>query len=106
MDYLAQIMASHIQGILETFVIVTYALKSPIKPLFIENGSSTYGYKFISNYYAKWRTKYGIILIPYFSISLNINPIDKCWRCMKQALHRRCKQPTTKTEIEAAIIKK
>jgi hypothetical protein len=32
-----------------------------------------------------------------------MNPIEKCWRRIKQALHRRKKQPTTIAEMESAV---
>jgi hypothetical protein len=32
-----------------------------------------------------------------------MNPIEKCWRRIKQALHRRKKQPTTVAEMEAVV---
>jgi hypothetical protein len=32
-----------------------------------------------------------------------MNPIEKCWRRIKQALHRQKRQPTTEAEIEAAV---
>ena len=41
--------------------------------------------------------------MPHPSTSLNINPIEKCWRYIKQKLHRRRKQPTTVAEIEVAV---
>lgn len=33
-----------------------------------------------------------------------MNPIEKCWRRIKQALHRRLRQPTTVAEIEAIVL--
>lgn len=32
-----------------------------------------------------------------------MNPIEKCWRRIKQVLHRRKHQSTTKTEMQAAV---
>jgi transposase len=32
----------------------------------------------------------------------DINPIEKYWRRIRQALHRQKKQPTTEAEMEAA----
>jgi transposase len=43
--------------------------------------------------------------MPHPSTSPDINPIKKCWRWIKQALHRRKHQPTTVQEIEAAVTK-
>ena len=42
--------------------------------------------------------------MPHPSTSPDMNPIEKCWRRMKQALHRRKNQPTTEAEMEAAIL--
>jgi hypothetical protein len=33
-----------------------------------------------------------------------MNPIEKCWRRIKQALHRRRRQPTTEAEMEAMVL--
>jgi hypothetical protein len=38
--------------------------------------------------------------------SPDINPIEKYWRRMKQALHRRKRQPITEAEMEAIILEK
>ena len=43
--------------------------------------------------------------MPYLFTSPDINPIEKCWRYIKQALYRRRKQPATVAEIEAAVTK-
>jgi len=32
-----------------------------------------------------------------------MNPIEKCWRRIKQALHRYRKQPNTEAEMEAIV---
>ena len=32
-----------------------------------------------------------------------MNPIEKCWRRIKQALYRRKHQPTTEAQIEQAV---
>jgi hypothetical protein len=37
-------------------------------------------------------------------MSPNINPIEKCWRRIKQALHRRQKQPTTVAKMQQMVI--
>jgi transposase len=44
--------------------------------------------------------------MPYPSISPDINPIEKCWRRIKQALYRRRRQPTTEAEMEAMVLEK
>ena len=41
--------------------------------------------------------------MPHLLTSLDMNPIEKCWRYIKQKLHRRRKQPTTVAEIEVAV---
>jgi hypothetical protein len=51
-DYLAQILKPHIQGILEAFAPIIHVLR-PAEPLFIENGNSTHSHKSSSNYYAQ-----------------------------------------------------
>jgi hypothetical protein len=95
-DYLAQILKTHPTPILEAFAAITHQLCLVAEPLFIEDGNSAYSYKSIGNCCARWCTAYGIILMPQPSTSLDMNPIEKCWRRIKQALHRRQKQPTTR----------
>lgn len=41
--------------------------------------------------------------MPHPSTSPDMNPIEKCWRWIKQALYRRLHQPTTEVEIRQAI---
>ena len=41
--------------------------------------------------------------MPHPSISPDMNPIEKCWRYVKQALHRRERQPTNEAEMEQAV---
>jgi hypothetical protein len=77
-DYLAQILEAHLIPILEAFIAITHRLCPIAKPLFIEDGNSAHGHKLTRNYYAKWRTTYGIILIPYPSTSPDMNLIEKC----------------------------
>jgi transposase len=40
--------------------------------------------------------------MPHPSTSPDMNPIEKCWRWIKQALHRRKRQPTTEAENSKA----
>jgi transposase len=42
--------------------------------------------------------------MPHPSTSPDMNPIKKCWRRIKQALHRRRRQPTTEAEMEAMVL--
>jgi transposase len=42
--------------------------------------------------------------MPYPSTSPDINPIEKCWRWIKQSLHRRRRQPTTKAEMQQFVL--
>ena len=100
-DYLAQVLAPYIEGILEAFAEVTHQLG--VEPLFMEDGNSAHGHKSISNYCARYRTAHGIVLMPHPSTSPDMNPIEKCWRRIKQALHRRRHQPTTVAEMEAMV---
>jgi transposase len=51
----------------------------------------------------RFRTKHGIVLMPHPSTSPDMNPIEKCWRWIKQALHRRLHQPTTVAEMRQAV---
>jgi hypothetical protein len=102
-DYLTQLLQPHIQPILEVFAAVIYLLRPIVEPLFMEDGNSTHGHKSTYNYCAKWRTAHGVILIPYLSTSPDINSIEKCWRRIKQALHRRKHQPITEAQMEAAV---
>jgi len=41
--------------------------------------------------------------MPHPSTSPDMNPIEKCWRRIKQALHRRKHQPTTEAQMEVAV---
>ena len=102
-DYLAQILQPHIEGIIQAFALKTHQLRPTAEPLFMEDGNSAHGHKSTSNCCAKWRTKHGIVLMPHPSISPDMNPIEKCWRRIKQALHRRKHQPNTEAEMEAAV---
>ena len=88
-DYLAQILQPHIQPILEAFAAITHRLRPLVEPLFMEDGNSAHGHKSTTNCCARWRTAYGIVLMPHPSTSPDMNPIEKCWRRIKQALHRR-----------------
>jgi transposase len=42
--------------------------------------------------------------MPYSSTSPDINPIEKYWRRIKQALYRRRRQPTIVAEMEAIVL--
>ncbi len=102
-DYLGQILESHIQAILEDFASVTHKLSPVAEPLFMEDGNSAHGHKSTSNCCARWRTAHGIILMPHPPSSPDMNPIEKCWRRIKQRLHRRKHQPTNIDEMKAAV---
>ena len=103
-DYLAQVLEPYIQSILETFAEITHQLQPSAEPLFMEDGNSAHGHKSTRNCCAKWRTAHSIILMPHPSTSPDINPIEKYWRRIKQALHRRRHQPTTVAEMEAMVL--
>jgi transposase len=103
-DYLSQVLEPHIRPILEAFAAITHQLRPSVEPLFMEDGNSAHGHKSTRNCCAKFRTKYGIILMPYPSTSPDMNPIEKCWRRIKQALHRRRKQPTTVAEMQQMVL--
>jgi hypothetical protein len=102
-DYLSQILEPHIQSIIEAFAAVTHLLAPPTEPLFIEDRNSAHGHKSSRNCYTRYRTAHGIILMPHPSTSPDMNPIERCWRRLKQVLHRRKHQPTTITEIQTAV---
>ncbi len=88
-DYLAQVLEPHIRPILEAFALVTHTLRPSMEPLFMEDRNPAHGYKTTTNCSARFRIKYGIILMPHPSTSPNMNPIEKCWQYVKQALYRR-----------------
>jgi hypothetical protein len=75
-DYLSQVLAPYIEGILKAFAEVTHQLG--VEPLFMEDGNSAHGHQSSRNCYAQFRTKHGIILMPHPSTSPDINPIEKC----------------------------
>jgi transposase len=102
-DYLAQVLAPHIEGFISDFAKITHTLSPIIEPLFIEDGNSAHSHKSIRNCCIRWRTAYRIILMPHPSTSPDINPIEKCWRWIKQRLHRREHQPTNEEEMETAV---
>ena len=102
-DYLAQILKPHIEHFIEDFASVTHKLDPAVEPLFIEDKNSAYSHKSTTNCCQRWRTAHGIILMPHPSISPDMNPIEKCWRRIKQQLHRRKRQPTNEEEMRAAV---
>lgn len=42
--------------------------------------------------------------MPHPSTSPDMNPIEKCWRRIKQVLHRLRRQPTTVAEMEEMVL--
>ena len=103
MDYLAQVLKPHILSFINDFAARTHQLDPAIEPLFMEDGNSAHGHKSTTNCCARYRTAHGIILMPHPSTSPDMNPIEKCWRWIKQRLHRRKHQPTNEEEMEAAV---
>lgn len=71
---------------------------------FMEDGNSAHGHKSTRNCCARFRTEHGIVLMPHPSTSPDMNLIEKCWRRIKQALHKRRRQPTTEAEMEAMVL--
>ncbi|KUJ08032.1 uncharacterized protein LY89DRAFT_765471, partial [Mollisia scopiformis] len=100
-DYLAQVLKPYIQDFLAAFAAVLGPGKTP---QFMEDGNSAHGHKTTSNICATWRTSMGITLFPHPAVSPDMNPIEKCWRRIKQALHRRLRQPTTKVQIVVVVL--
>jgi hypothetical protein len=92
-----------IEVILEDFGLVTAELVGYI-PLFIEDSNPVYSYKSITNSCTVYREKHGIQLFNYLSTSPDLNPIEKCWRAIKQSLHRRKIQPTNEIDTANAIV--
>ncbi len=41
--------------------------------------------------------------MPHPTTSPDMNPIEKCWRYVKQALHRRERLPTNAAKMEQAV---
>jgi transposase len=70
----------------------------------MEDGNSAHGHKSSTNICTRWRASKDITLFPHPAISPDMNPIEKCWRWIKQALHRRNRQPTTETKMVATIL--
>jgi transposase len=101
-DYLEQVLEPAIEGILEDFGLVTAELG--YIPTFIEDGNPAHGHKSIRNPYALFREKHGIQLLNHPSTSPDLNPIEKCWRAMKQSLYRRKIQPTNEDDMADAMI--
>jgi hypothetical protein len=100
-NYLAQVLKPAIEGILAAFGAVTATLG--LEAQFMEDGNPAHGHKSTTNPCAVWRAFKGIVLFPHPSTSPNMNPIEKCWRRIKQALHRRNRQPTNEAEMQAAV---
>ena len=100
-DYLEQVLQLGIEGMLANFAVETHTRGQ--EPQFMEDGNSAHGHKSIKNCCAIWRKNHSIVLFPHPSTSPDMNPIEKCWRYIKQSLHRRKRQPTTEAEMEAAV---
>jgi hypothetical protein len=100
-NYLEQVLEKALVGILGAFGQIT--LPEGLQPQFMEDGNSAHGHKSINNVCAIWRRNHGITLFPHPSMSPDMNPIEKCWRWIKQALHRRNQQPTNEAEMQAAV---
>lgn len=96
-DYCSQVLEPHIIGFLEAFGRICGS------PQFMEDGNAIHGHKSFWNPCAIWRRAKGIILFPHPAISPDMNPIEKCWRRIKQKLHRRQIQPKTEAEMIAAV---
>ena len=101
-DYLVQVLELAIKAILVDFGIVT--AESRYLPIFIEDSNPVHSYKSTTNIYTRFRQEYNIQLLNHPSILPDLNPIEKCWRAIKQLLYC-CKiQPTNKKEIANTII--
>jgi hypothetical protein len=100
---LKQVLEPHIQGFIDDFATITHTLSPIAELLFIEDGNAAHGHKSERNCCVKWRTAHGIILMPHPLTSPDMNPIEKCWRWIKQRLHRQQHQPTNEEEMQAAV---
>jgi hypothetical protein len=97
-------LKAQLTPILEAFAAITHLLRLVAEPLFMEDSNSAHSHKSTRNCCAKWRTAHGVILMPHPSTSPDMNPIEKCRRRIKQALHRRRRQPTTVAEMGAMVL--
>ena len=73
-------------------------------PTFMEDSNPAHGHKSITNPCAVYQEKHGIQVLNHPSASSDLNPIEKCWRAMKQSLYRRKIQPTNEIDMANAII--
>ena len=87
---------------MEDFGLVT--AEGGMKAIFMEDGNPAHGHKSTTNPYARYRQEHGIKLLNHPSTSPDLNPIEKCWRAMKQSLHRCKRQPTNEREMQDAIM--
>jgi hypothetical protein len=76
-----------IEAILVDFGMVT--AESRYLPTFIEDSNPAHSYKSTTNICARFRQEHNIQILNHPSTSLDLNLIEKCWRAMKQSLHRR-----------------
>jgi transposase len=100
-NYLEQVLETAISGILGAFRQIT--LPEGLQLQFIKYGNSAHGHKTTIKCCAVWRASKGITLFLHPSTSPDMNPIEKCWCRIKQALHRRNRQPTNEAEMQAAM---
>ena len=103
LDYLAQVLQGGLQDFLAEFALITREAHQQ-EPLFMEDGNSAHGKKSATNPCAQFCWKHRIKTTIYPAIFPDMNPIEKCWRAMKQSLHRCKKQPTNEQEMQDAIL--
>ena len=101
-DYLVQILEPAIEAMLVDFGIVT--AESGYLPIFIEDGNPAHSHKSTTNICARFRQEDNIQLLNHPSTLPDLNPIEKCWRAMKQSLHHYKIQPTNEEEMANAMI--
>ena len=73
-------------------------------PTFMEDSNPAHSHKSITNPCAVYREKHGIQVLNHPSTSPDLNPIEKCWRVMKQSLRCRKIQPTNEIDMANAMI--
>jgi len=104
-DYFAQVL-EYLTFILKAFALVIHFLPFSAESLFMEDGNSAYGHKSTINCCAEYCTKHGIIFMFHFFISSHMNSIEKCWRWIKQVLHKLLHQSVIEAEMKAAVLEK
>ena len=70
----------------------------------MEDRNAAHGHKSTSNLCARFRAWWHIRLLSHPSISPDMNPIEKVWRRMRNSLLKRVHQPTTRAQMQQAML--